>query len=172
MTRTIKTVGLLLMCCAGLCLTAAGQNPAAPEDVPRKAGPRIRENLITLKLLRMTQVLNLTAEQTSVLYPVVTRLETEKYEITQKLNKTMKGLSLELDQAKPDETRIVGFMTEIGGLRDRIAALDKETADFLKTKLSVVQNAKYLLFNAEFYRRLGERLGQLRQARGRNRFTS
>jgi len=151
-------------------LAAFGQEEPGPDPAGRKPGLRIRENIITLKLVRMTQALDLTTDQTSALFPTLTRLEKEKYEITEKLNQSTKSLRLLLDQDNPEETKILGLMSEIGSQRDQIQAKDKEMAEFLKTKLSVVQNAKYLLFSAEFYQRLGERLGQLRRQIRNNKF--
>jgi hypothetical protein len=72
---------------------------------------------------------------------------------------------------KPDEDKLPGLMAEIGSLRDRISNTDAEEASFLKTRLSVVQNARYLLFNVEFYRGLGERLERARRLHLKNRFT-
>jgi len=172
MTRRMMIVGFLLVGWAVCGLAVAGQDRTDPGAVPPKVGRRVRENLITLKLLRMTQALDLTTEQTSEIYPVLTRQEKEKYEITEKLNQSMKDLRLLLEQEKPDEARILSVMSEIGVWRDRIAAKDKEMADFLKPRLSVVQNAKYLLFASEFYQRLGERLGRIRQGGNKFRFTS
>jgi len=172
MNRAKTILSLMLVGCTVISLASFGQDLDGRDAAPQKAGPRVRENLITLKLLRMTQALDLTTDQTSAIYPVVTRLETEKYGVTQKLNEAMKDLSLQVEQAKPDDARILGLLADIEGWRGRIIAIDKETSDFLTAKLSVVQRAKYLLFNAEFYRRLGERLGHLRQGRLKNRFTN
>ena len=56
-------------------------------------------------------------------------------------------------------------------MRDEITAKDREMAEFMKTKLSVIQEAKYMLFGVEFYRGLGERLERLRMFRRGNPFT-
>ena len=171
MTRKTKTILIVVVLGAACVLSAAAQELSGQDDARPALGPRTRENIITLKLLRMTQALNLTQEQTAVIYPVLTRLEKEKYEATSKLNGRMKELGLLLEQDNPAEDKILGLMSEISSLRDLIMAKDAETTTFLKGKLSVVQSAKYLLFNVEFYRGLGERLERARMVRNKNRFT-
>ncbi len=167
-TRTILIVAILVSVCG---LSTAAQELSGRDDTRPPLGSRVRENIITLKLLRMTQALDLTQEQTAVIYPVLTRLEKEKYEATFKLNSRMKELGLLLEQDKPAEDKILGLMSDISSLRDLIMARDAEATVFLKGKLSVMQSAKYLLFNVEFYRGLGERLERARMGRNKNRFT-
>jgi Spy/CpxP family protein refolding chaperone len=171
MTNTIKALAAALALGAACVLGGTAQDQPAPKETGTAFGSRIRENIITFKLLRMTQALSLTQEQTAVIYPALTRLEKEKYELTHKLNESMERLRGLLVLDKPDEDKLPGLMAEIGSLRDRISNTDAEEASFLKTRLSVVQNARYLLFNVEFYRGLGERLERARRLHLKNRFT-
>ncbi len=150
----------------------AGPGQTAPVERPSRAGSRIRETIITLKLLRMTQALDLTKEQTAVIYPVLTRLENEKYDLTRTLNEAMAELRLIVRRDKPDERKIGEVLATIDRMRSEISAKDREMDDFLKTKLTVVQEAKYVLFSVEFYRGLGERLERMRMLRHKNPFTS
>lgn len=151
-------------------LTADSSGRARGESVQQPA-PRIRENIITLKLLRMTQALNLSPAQTAVIYPTLTRLENEKYDATRKLNGVMGDLRLLVGQDRPDEKRILELMSAVQRLRAEITAKDLEMADFMKSKLSVVQDAQYMLFSVEFYRGLGERLERFRMFRHGKPFT-
>lgn len=171
MTNTIKAFAAALALGASCVLGVAAQDQPAPRENGMMFGSRIRENIITFKLLRMTQALNLTPEQTAVIYPVLTRLEKEKYEITRELNESLERLRGLLELDKPAEDKLLVLVTEIGSLRDQISRTDAEEASFLKTRLSVVQNARYLLFNVEFYRGLGERLERARRLHLKNRFT-
>lgn len=171
MTNTINAFAAVLALGASSVLGVAAQDQPARKETGTTFGSRIRENIITFKLLRMTQALNLTQDQTAVIYPVLTRLEKEKYELTRKLNESMERLRGLIDLDKPGEDKLLGLMTEIGSLRDQISRTDAEEASFLKTRLSVVQSARYLLFNVEFYRGLGERLERARRLRQKNRFT-
>jgi Spy/CpxP family protein refolding chaperone len=172
------TVGVLSLALAAGSLFAAGgrgqagPGQAGPAERPSRMSSRIRENIITLKLLRMTQALDLTKEQTAVLYPVLTRLENEKYDLTRTLNEAMIELRLLVREDTPDERRLGEALATIDRTRNDIRAKDKEMDDFLKARLSVVQEAKYVLFSVEFYRGLGERLERLRTFRHKNPFTN
>ncbi len=143
----------------------------SPVERPSRLSSRIRENIITLKLLRMTQALDLTPEQTAVIYPVLTRIEKEKYDLTRKLSGVVGDLRGLVKENIPDDKKLVELMGEIDRLRAEIAGKDQETAAFLSSKLSVVQRAKYVLFSAEFYRGLGERLERFRAQHYKNPFT-
>lgn len=177
MKRTLKVTAVLALALAAGWLSAAAQTTrdssaqATTGDSSQRISSRIRENIITLKLLRMTQALNLSADQASVIYPALTRLENEKYEVTRKLNGAVGDLRALVAQDKPDEKRIVDLMASIERLRAEITAKDTEMADFLRGRLSVVQQAKYVLFNVEFYRGLRERLEGFRMFRHGNLFT-
>jgi Spy/CpxP family protein refolding chaperone len=172
MSRTSKTIrawGLILVfLAAGLPALAAQNRPAGRAE---QAAPPIRENIITLKLLRMTQALGLTQEQTAAIYPVLTRLENEKYGLTRKLSRALRDLREEVGRAQPGETRLRELISTIDRLREEISANDRKMTEFVRSKLTVEQSAKYLLFTVEFYRGLGERLNRARQLRGKNRFT-
>jgi len=172
MTKTIKALAVALALGAACVIGVAAQDQPAPKEKGTARGSRIRENIITFKLLRMTQALSLTQEQTAVIYPVLTKLEKEKYEITHKLNESMGKLRALLALDKPAEDKLLDLMAEVGSLRDQISRTDAEEASFLKTKLTVLQNAKYVLFNVEFYRGLGERLERARRLHLRNHFTN
>ena len=175
MKSKMLTAGILSIILTAGALSAAGwrgqagPGQAAPGERP---SGRFRENIITLKLLRMTQALDLTKEQTAVIYPVLTRLENEKYDLTRTLNEAMIELRLLVRRDKPDERKIGELLATIDRMRSEISAKDREMGDFLKTKLTVVQEAKYILFSAEFYRGLGERLERMRMLRHKNPFTS
>jgi hypothetical protein len=172
MTTRIRSFMAALALVTSCVLGVVAQEQPAHRETGPMFGSRIRENIITFKLLRMTQALNLTPEQTAVIYPVLTRLEKEKYELTRKLNESLERLRGLLEPDKPAEDKLVGLVAEVISLRDRISRTDAEEASFLRTRLTVVQNARYLLFNVEFYRGLGERLERVRRLRQKNRFTS
>ena len=126
---------------------------------------RTEENLVTLKLLRLTRVLELTEEQTAKIYPVVTRLEKEKHVLLKDLNVEMRGLRGLLGTEKPDEAKIMAGVDRVKALRLSVRQKDEELDQFLKKSLTVSQYAKSLLFEVDFNRRLSEVLDRARTAR-------
>ncbi len=129
---------------------------------------RIRESIHRLRLLRMTEALDLSEEQTAKIYSVATRIETDKQGILREINTEMRRLQGLLDDAAPDETELLAGVAKIKDLRLRFQQKDREFEDFLEANLSPRQKAKYLLFSAEFYRGITEGLRR-RGPRGRDR---
>lgn len=130
---------------------------------------RVRENISTLRLLRMTQALDLTEEQAAKVYPVYNRIEKDKMEIQRRIGYELGELRTRLkDEALKEadiETRIKNLME----LRNELKARDDEFEKFLESNLTLVQRAKYVLFSIDFYRGLGEKLNKARMLRERNR---
>ena len=60
-------------------------------------GARVRENLATLRLLRLTQALDLTEEQTSRIFPFINKIEKEKI-----------GIQRQMSARYPELRRIIG----------------------------------------------------------------
>ena len=123
---------------------------------------RARENIHRLRLLRMTEALELTEEQTAAIYPAASRAEKAKTEILRQLNRGMRDLRERLREDNPDEAAISEIVKSLRELRTEMQAKDKEFEDFLDAQLTPLQKAKYLIFSAEFYRGLGEQLNRAR----------
>ena len=147
---------------SGLVLSSQAQ------DQRRPARERIRENIHRLRLLRMTEALGLSEEQTAKIYPVATRVEKDKQALLGEINKEMRRLQGLVDDADTEEAELLASFVKIRDLRQRFQERDREFEDFLAEKLSPVQRAKYLLFSAEFYRRLTEGL-RGRRPQGRDK---
>jgi len=124
---------------------------------------RIRENLLTLRLLRMTQALDLDEGQSAKIYPTINRIEKEKMDIQRQLGPEIEGLRAAVLASKPDEADIAARTGRVRAFRDRIKAKDEEIEAFLDANLTLVQKAKYLIFSVDFYRGLGQVLDRARR---------
>jgi Spy/CpxP family protein refolding chaperone len=153
--RPVLTV--LALCAFGATLAAASPFPQA------RNRERLRENLLTLRLLRMTQALDLTEEQSAKIYPVINRIEKEKLDIQRRLGPEIEGLRAAADKAAPDEAEILAGIGRVRTLRDQIKGKDEELEAFLAANLTLVQKAKYLIFSVDFYRQLGQVLEKTRR---------
>jgi hypothetical protein len=123
---------------------------------------RFRENLNNLRLLRMTEALGLTEEQTSKIYPVSARVEKEKIEIVRTLGTEMRGLKDVLAGANPKDEDLAVRVKAIKELRRGLQQKDQDFEDFLEANLTQLQKAKYLIFQAEFNRALRDKLNRAR----------
>lgn len=131
-----------------------GQEPLGRE--------RVRENINRLRLLRMTEMLELTEEQTAKIYPASNRVEKEKMDIIKTLNREIRDLKVLLGAAKSKEEEIAARVKTVKELRRNLLEKDQEFEDFLEKNLSEIQKAKYVIFSVEFYRNLGEKLNRAR----------
>ena len=140
-------------------MTAAG-HPMGPQN-----REKLRENLSTLRLLRMTQTLDLTEEQTAKIYPAVNRLEKERLELQKQMSSQIDDLRVFLKQETPEQGVLVQRIKTIRGLKSAIKAKEEEIEASLDAHLTVIQRARYVLFSVDFYRSLGERLQRYRRLR-------
>jgi len=155
----------LLMTLAAALLVVLPLPSLGQEEPTPSPEPRTEENLVTLKLLRLTQVLELTEDQTAKVYPLVTRLEKEKHVILKDLNAEMRSLRELLGAEKPDEPKILAGIDKVKAMRQAVRQKEEELDLFFKKSLTTVQYAKTLLFQADFNRRLSEMLDRARTYR-------
>ena len=126
---------------------------------------RSRDNVRTLYLLRMTQILNLTEEQAAMIYPRITRVEKEKHELNKNLNRLIRELRARLKDESVEEEELAGRVQEIKDLSHRLRDIDRELELFLEQNLTVEQQAKYLVFHSDFTRRLRQQLEEARKSK-------
>ncbi len=146
---------------AALSPLAAAQGSGPQADAQTRMG--LRENISTLYLLRLTQALELSEDQTSRLFPVLTRIEREKAESQRRMNADLLALREALARPAEDEGRLLELVLRIREERRAIRQKDEETEAALEKVLSPVQKARYLIFTVEFYRALGHQLERARQ---------
>jgi Spy/CpxP family protein refolding chaperone len=151
---SIMLAGIFLW--SGLALSARSQEQRSPNR------ERIRENIHRLRLLRMTEALDLSEEQTAKIYPEASRIEKDKQAILREINREMGRLQEFLTKTDIDDADLSASVAKIKELRRTFQLKDREFEDFLDENLSPLQKAKYLLFSAEFYRGITERLRRSR----------
>lgn len=134
-------------------------------DVQERQRRRTRDNVTTLLLLRMTRALELSEEQTAKIYPFFTRIEKEKAEINMQIRKHMQDLRMNLREEEPDLKALQDRIQALKKLRDALKSKDAEVEKHLEENLTVVQQAKYLIFMPGFLRELRESVDRARQLR-------
>jgi hypothetical protein len=142
--------------------------PARAQAPAGGARQRVQENLSILRLVRLTQALELTEDQTAKIFPPLTKIEKERLEIQKALSAGIQDLRRMLRDPQTKDADYEPALRQIREGRNRIAALEEETNIVLEKHLTVVQKARYQIFQIEFYRGLGETLNQARQRLGRN----
>lgn len=127
----------------------------------------VRHNINTLRLLRMTQALNLTEEQTAQIYPLSNRFEKEKMDIHRQIGRELNELRRLLKEEAASNV-LVEKVKKIRELRGLVQKKDEEFDRFMDENLTDIQKAKYLLFSVDFYRGIGEKLERARMKQNRS----
>jgi hypothetical protein len=122
------------------------------------------DNISTLYLLRMVQVLDLTEEQAAKIFPRVNRGEKEKREMNRHIGLLLRELRARLKQQDVKQEELSRILDEIKDLRKQVKNKDEELQTFMEENLTIHQQARYLLFIQDFMKDLREKLNKARQA--------
>jgi Spy/CpxP family protein refolding chaperone len=115
---------------------------------------KVRENLATLRLLRLTQALDLSEEQAAKFFPNVNRIEKDKMQIQRDMSADIQKLRRLVADPKPDEAEIGARIKSVKEAQRLVRQKDDDLEAYLESSLTTVQKAKYVLFQIEFYRTL------------------
>jgi len=121
----------------------------AQQNHPQMRG-KIRENIFTLRALRMTQELELTEQQTALIFPELNRAEKEKAELQRNLAKEIKELRGMIKEEKTPPDQYEAKIAQINQLRIKIREREEVFEKFLFEQLTPLQKAKYIIFNVDF----------------------
>lgn len=167
-----KPFVILIFACLLLASTEAAQTDARPRGQGMmgqgmgQRGARVRENLATLRLLRLTQALDLSEDQTARIYPFFNKMDKEKIGIQRRMSADIQELRRTINGGAASEEDIAPLIGKIKAAQERIKKLDAETDVFLEKNLSPVQQGKYVLFQIDFYRMLEQAVVDLKPQRG------
>ncbi len=153
---------VIIVLAAAVLMGAAAAGPLLGQPQNRA---RLRDNINTLRLLRMTQALELTEDQTVRLFPALTRIDREKSELQNRMSMVIRDLRAALDRTPAREAEILALVQQVRDLRESVRRKDAEFDAALDVNLTPVQKGRYLIFLVDFAKGLGEKLNQARQAR-------
>jgi hypothetical protein len=164
--RKIMKKKMVLACILGVFLLQ-GSLPAQSSQEQGPARERIRENVYTLRLIRMTQALDLTEEQTSRIYPALGRIEKDKADVQKRIASGLRDLKDLLGSSQAGDEELMTKVRALQGLRKDLMNLDEEFERILDENLTVVQKANYVIFSVDFYKGLWENLNKARLMRNK-----
>jgi hypothetical protein len=162
----MKAIRIFALVLAGIVLGARAQAQPAQAEPQERA--RLRENINTLMLLRMTEALDLSEEQTAKLFPPLTRIEKEKADLQRRMGIEVRNLRESLRSEPVREPDVLASVKRVRELRRAIREKDEEFDAVVEANLTPVQKGRYVVFLVDFARGLGERLNRARQVRGKN----
>lgn len=145
----------------------AGLAFASAQDDALQRRQKVREGLVTLKLLRLTQALDLTEEQAAKIFPSINRIEKEKMDILKRMSADIRDLRSMVNGPTPKEADIEIKYKNVRAAQQSIKDKDAELDEFLEKNLTSIQKAKYLLFQIEFFRVLNDSMDRVRMMRNK-----
>jgi hypothetical protein len=166
-----KSLIVVIFTCLSTISVAVGQTAGqgrgqGPGQGMGQRGGRIRENLATLRLLRLTQALDLSEDQAARIFPFINKIDKEKIAIQRQMSADIQELRRIINGAAAAETEIAPLIGKIKAAQERVKKLDAESEAFLEKNLSPVQQGKYVLFQIDFYRMLEQAVVDLKPQRG------
>jgi len=166
-SAVLFALGLAAALSAGAA-SGQGQNPGRGQGMGQggQRGSRLRENLATLRLIRLTQALDLSEDQTAKIFPFINKIEKDKVEVQRRLGGDIQELRRIVSGGDPAEAEIGPLIARIKAAQDKVKLLDAESEAFLEKSLTLVQQGKYVLFQIDFYRLLEQAVAGLKPQRG------
>jgi hypothetical protein len=144
----VKKISFVLGLSLSICLGAFAQGPGGSGQ----ARERVRQNLSTLRLIRLTQALDLTEDQTAKIYPTYNKIEADKLKTQRDMAADIRDLRELLREPSPKDADILAKLKDLKEARRLIKTRDDDLESFLENNLTTSQKAKYVLFQIEFYR--------------------
>lgn len=158
-----------------------GQGPNCPGEGERgrmrpemERGERARQMIQSLKIWKVTELLDVDEKLAEKLYPRIREQERIRRESDEMIRDGIRAIQTELDKTPPNEQALKKAVDHFAALRMKIARRDQEALNRILELLTVEQRAKYLVLEEEFPRMIrkflrnrGEGMGQ--ESRRRHR---
>ncbi len=136
-----------------------------PEDFKKPPSKeqieKIKKRVETLKIWRLTKILDLDEETASRLFPLINKYDKRRFVIEQSMRKDMRKLRKSVDTASPDKLRdIIKRLEDNHRELQEINYAEKEE---LKDILPVRKFAKFIIFQQDFNREMKEIIAEVRK---------
>ncbi|MDA8168625.1 MAG: hypothetical protein M0Z59_02875 [Nitrospiraceae bacterium] len=144
---------------AGAVMAAEGDNYDQPP--PRGQMEKIREKINTLRMWQLTRALNLDENTAARLFPILNGFDKKRAGLEYGQRISMRDLRDAVQGG--DEARMKAVMDKLEASHQALERLNSAERAQVKRVLTVQQQAKFLLFQHEFNRRLRKMIAQARQ---------
>lgn len=147
-------------------LAVYAQRPPArpfPEEGKRE---RLREEIQTMKMWKMLEVLDLTDEQSNDFLPAWRELQKAQKDFRERREELLKSLEAILGEAMPAEGKIKDILGQLEKERSQFEEVQQRFRQKAQEVLTLEQQAKLLLFEDRFEKRMMEIIRQYRERKG------
>lgn len=176
-SATLTALLMALLLCVGFAYSQPPEGGGPPEpffdDPDDEMGPgeaqkqEVKELLSTVYLMELTKELGLSKEQALDISMIVEKEEKAKEGYQKALRDAIRGLRHELGNDKPNEGNLKKYIADAKLARDRMKSSATETRDKILAKLSVTQQAKFILFHGKWTKKMHRIRDHIRNERMR-----
>jgi len=121
----------------------------------RGPSPKVMERIETLKMWKLTEALDLSQEQAVVVFPLLNSFRLAEDSLRERQMILVRELG-EVLQSGTDSIEILGIIDELKAAQKTECDIKIELFDELPKILSAEQQAKYVLFEIEFRKKMME----------------
>ncbi len=132
---------------------------------PAERRERIRKRVELMRMLQLTEALNLDEETATRLFARLRPIQQKRWGLFQKRQRIQRELREATKSESVDEARLETLMNGVAETQRAMSELEQEEIESLEGLLTPWQKAKYLVFREHFQQKMKERL---RKARKRN----
>jgi Spy/CpxP family protein refolding chaperone len=145
---------------------APGPRKDRPSEEQREA---VMKKMDAVRIARLTETLNLDEKTAAAFIPAITALEQKRRDLLKENQKIMQEMRFLLQASPPDEGKLKAAISRIDKNRHEIATQRNKEFNAAKSHLTVVQTARYIIFNQEFQQEMRGMLEGSRDGRtGKN----
>ncbi|MEF9425891.1 MAG: hypothetical protein L0956_01460 [Candidatus Mariimomonas ferrooxydans] len=133
-------------------------NPPSKEQMERT-----RKRVETLKMWKLTKILDLDEQKASKFFPVLNEYDKKRLTVAREMRKNMKKLRASADTANPDELR--NIIRRVEDNHRRLQGIDNEEMKRLRDILTARDLAKFIIFKQDFDREMKKIIATVRKRR-------
>ncbi len=133
-----------------------------PEEGKRE---RLRQEIETMRMWKMLEVLNLSQEQSDKFLPAYRELQNRQKDFREKREDLLRALELTLGEEKPDEAKIKDIFGQLEKERLQLEEVQRKFREKAEEILTLEQQAKLMLFEDRFEKKMMEIIRQYREKR-------
>ena len=139
------------------------QGPPVRGDRPERweERERIRENIETLRMWKLLEALDLTSEQSTQFLPALKDFQNAKKRFEEKRRELLRELEITLE-SKKEEKKLKETLMSLEENRKQFQMGLERFLEKAKATLTLEQQAKLLLFEEKFEKRMRETIKQMR----------
>lgn len=125
---------------------------------PEQRREQIRKRVELMRMLRLTQELNLDEETATKVFSRLRPIDQKRWKLIQERQRLQRELRDAGESEKSDDRKLQELMKSLSQNRQAMADLDQEEVQALKGLLTPQQQAKYLLFRERFEQEVRDRI--------------